>query len=115
MAQQCVTSSPVEIKHTLEQLLSIWQTPWVLLTVSLKLLFDLEMNLHPANIDHPQHYQTEGIECIDAIRAQMTDEEYRGFLKGNVLKYMWRERKKGGTESLMKAQWYLNKLVTDIP
>ena len=38
-------------------------------------------------------------------------EEFRGFLKGNVLKYMWRERMKGGTESLEKAQWYLTQLV----
>ena len=69
------------------------------------------MNLHPANVDHPQHYQTEGLECIDAIRAQMSPDEYRGFLKGNVLKYLWRERRKGGTESLLKAQWYLDRLI----
>ena len=62
-------------------------------------------------VDHPQHYQSSTIECIDAIQAQMTPEEFRGFLKGNVLKYMWRERMKGGTESLEKAQWYLTQLV----
>ena len=63
-----------------------------------------------SEVDHPQHYQTERLECIDAIQAQMTPEEFRGFLKGNVIKYVWRERRKGGTESLHKAQWYLNKL-----
>ena len=62
-------------------------------------------------VNHPQHYQSSTIECIDAIQAQMTPEELRGFLKGNVLKYMWRERMKGGTESLEKAQWYLTQLV----
>ena len=62
-------------------------------------------------VNHPQHYQSSTIECIDAIQAQMTPEEFRGFLKGNVLKYMWRERMKGGTESLLKAQWYLTQLV----
>tara|TARA_Y100000768_G_C23915643_1_gene652244 strand:- start:871 stop:1086 length:216 start_codon:yes stop_codon:yes gene_type:complete len=62
-------------------------------------------------VNHPQHYQSSTIECIDAIQAQMTSEEFRGFLKGNVLKYMWRERMKGGTESLEKAQWYLTQLV----
>jgi len=62
-------------------------------------------------VNHPQHYQSSTIECIDAIQAQMTPEEFRGFLKGNVLKYMWRERMKGGTESLEKAQWYLTQLV----
>ena len=64
-----------------------------------------------SNVNHPQHYQSSNIECIDAIQAQMTPNEYRGFLKGNVLKYLWRERMKGGTESLNKAQWYLEKLL----
>ena len=64
-----------------------------------------------SNVDHPQHYQSGSIECIDAIEAQLTAEEFRGFLKGNVLKYMWRERMKGGKETLQKAQWYLNELV----
>ena len=63
------------------------------------------------NVDHPEHYQSGTIECIDAIEAQLTPEEFRGFLKGNVLKYMWRERMKGGRETLQKAQWYLNELV----
>ena len=66
-----------------------------------------------SKIDHPKHYKSGDIECIDAIEAQLTAEEFRGFLKGNVLKYMWRERIKGGTESLCKAQWYLNKLIGD--
>ena len=68
------------------------------------------MNLF--NVDHPEHYSG-SIECIDAIKAQMTPEEYRGFLKGNVLKYLWRERQKGGVESLHKAQWYLTKLINE--
>ena len=63
------------------------------------------------NVNHPQHYQSSGLECIDAIGAQMTPEEFRGFLKGNVIKYMWRERMKGGTESLLKANWYLDQLI----
>ena len=64
-----------------------------------------------SNVNHPQHYQSSNLECIDAIRAQMTPEEFRGFLKGNVLKYMWRERMKGGNESLLKANWYLDQLI----
>ena len=62
-------------------------------------------------VDHPDHYQSGTIECIDAIEAQLTPEEFRGFLKGNVLKYMWRERMKGGKETLQKAQWYLNEMI----
>lgn len=63
------------------------------------------------NVNHPSHYTDGGIECIEAIEAQLTPEEYRGYLKGNVAKYVWREKHKGGTESLQKAQWYLTRLI----
>ena len=59
---------------------------------------------------NPTHYKGT-IECIDAIESTMTKEAYRGYLKGNVLKYMWRYEKKNGVEDLEKAQWYLNKLI----
>jgi len=62
-------------------------------------------------VNHPAHYTEGGIECIEAIEAQLTPEEYRGYLKGNVAKYVWREKHKGGNESLRKAQWYLDRLV----
>lgn len=63
-------------------------------------------------VNHPYHYTSGGgIECIEAIESALTNEEYRGFLKGNVLKYCWRERHKGGTESLKKAQFYLDRLI----
>ena len=64
------------------------------------------------NVNHPSHYTDGGIECIEAIEAQLTPEEYRGYLKGNVAKYVWRERHKGGIESLQKAQWYLTQLIS---
>jgi hypothetical protein len=67
--------------------------------------------LQPDLVNHPPHYLDGGIECIEAIEAQLTAEEYRGYLKGNCVKYLWRERLKGGTESLQKAQWYLERLV----
>lgn len=63
-------------------------------------------------VNHPSHYADGGsIECIEAIESALTDEEYRGYLKGNIQKYVWRERNKGGTESLKKAQWYLDRLI----
>lgn len=62
-------------------------------------------------INHPDHYTTGNIECIEAIEAALTPEEFRGYLKGNILKYVWRERHKGGTESIEKANWYGMKLV----
>ena len=70
--------------------------------------------IHYAECDevkHPDHYTSGKIECIAAIKAMLTAEEYRGYVKGNVLKYIWRERKKGGDVSLQKAAWYLDSLI----
>jgi hypothetical protein len=63
------------------------------------------------SVEKPSHYASGDIECIDAMRAQMSKEEFEGHMKGNVVKYMWRWREKGGVESLKKARWYLNKLI----
>lgn len=63
-------------------------------------------------VNRPVHYTSGGVECIDAIAAALTSDEFRGFCKGNVLKYTWREKHKGGEESLKKAEWYLKRLVT---
>jgi hypothetical protein len=72
----------------------------------------VDHNLHFFDpVEKPMHYAAGSVECIDAIEAQLTPEEFRGYLKGNIAKYMWRERKKGGKESLKKARWYLNKLI----
>lgn len=62
-------------------------------------------------INNPPHYTQGGIECIDAIRAALTDEEFRGYCKGNMLKYVWRERHKGGDEDIQKAKTYANFLM----
>lgn len=72
---------------------------------------DKERPVLTDNVNHPSHYTDGGIECIEAIEAQLTPEEYRGYLKGNVAKYVWREKHKGGIESLKKAQWYLTRLI----
>jgi hypothetical protein len=63
----------------------------------------------PDYVNNPPHYTKGEIECIDAIKAALTPEEFAGFCKGNALKYVWRERHKGGPESLAKAVWYLDR------
>lgn len=63
---------------------------------------------------NPSHYKNGEIECINAIKASMSIIEFKGYLKGNVQKYLWRYDKKNGLEDLQKAQWYLNKLVSEI-
>ena len=65
-------------------------------------------------VNHPVHYCRGGIECIDAIRGSMSAEAYRGFLKGNVMKYVFRYEAKNGIEDLRKAQWYLERLIGEI-
>lgn len=70
----------------------------------------------PDLVNHPPHYQSpNGIESIDAIEAALTPEEFRGFCKGNALKYCWREKHKGGDQDLAKAAWYLNRLKKETP
>ena len=63
-------------------------------------------------VNRPKHYTAGGIECLDAIAASMTPIEYVGFLKGQVLKYIWRYRLKGKpAEDLKKARFYLDRLI----
>ena len=64
----------------------------------------------PDPVNHPPHYKQGSIECIDAIRAALTEEEFRGYCKGNVLKYVWRERHKGGDQDLGKATFYMGEI-----
>lgn len=60
---------------------------------------------------NPNHYKTGGIETFDYMQAKLTSHELDGYMKGNIIKYVSRERLKNGTEDLKKAQWYLDKLV----
>ena len=71
-------------------------------------------NLESAKVDmvnHPSHYTSGKIEVISIMEDQLTDEEYRGYIKGQVIKYVTRERHKNGLEDLKKAAWYLNRLI----
>ncbi len=65
----------------------------------------------PDNVNHPKHYTNGSIECIDAIEAALTPEEFRGYCKGNAMKYIWRESLKGKTEDFKKAKWYVNRAI----
>lgn len=64
-------------------------------------------------VNSPEHYKAGGIETIDYIEAKATEEELRGYLKYNVIKYLSRAKYKGNDlQDLKKAQWYLNRLVS---
>ena len=67
------------------------------------------------NVNNPSHYNSGAVECIDAIEAMLSPEEYIGYLRGNSLKYRWRFRYKGKpVEDLQKANWYEQRLLTFI-
>jgi len=62
-------------------------------------------------VNKPKHYNTGNIECIEAIEESMSSVAFKGYLKGNCMKYLWRYDYKGKqVEDLNKAKWYLNKL-----
>lgn len=61
-------------------------------------------------VEKPVHYNSGGIEAIEAIMAA-TNDLGEGYLQGNILKYVWRYRYKNRIEDLKKARWYLNKLI----
>ena len=63
------------------------------------------------NAINPAHYQKGGVECIEAIEASMSKEAFKGFLKGNCIKYIYRYENKNGAEDLRKAEWYLLRLI----
>tara|TARA_R110000796_G_scaffold51264_9_gene120818 strand:+ start:2756 stop:3184 length:429 start_codon:yes stop_codon:yes gene_type:complete len=66
----------------------------------------------PDPVNNPSHYNTGGVEAIQAIEASMSTEAFQGYLKGNCMKYIWRMSYKGkAKEDTLKAQWYLNRLI----
>jgi len=60
---------------------------------------------------NPDHYKTGGIETIDYIQAKLTQDQFKGYLMGNVIKYLSRHEQKNGREDLSKARWYLNRML----
>lgn len=65
-------------------------------------------------IDKQEHYTANGIEPIEIMRQNMTQDEYRGFLLGNIIKYPLRYKRKNGLEDLKKAKTYLTWLINDV-
>jgi len=76
-------------------------------------LFHPEDKHDPVN--KPDHYNVGAIEAIEAIKASMPPNEFRGYLKGNLMKYVWRYDYKGKpVEDLRKARWYLERLIEEL-
>lgn len=62
-------------------------------------------------VNHPSHYETNGIECFDAMTASQGVEAVKNFCACNAFKYIWRYSHKNGIEDLKKANWYINKRI----
>lgn len=66
-------------------------------------------------VNAPAHYTAGGIECIDYLKAKLSVEEFKGFLRGNVVKYLSRAGlKSDAVEDLKKAAWYLQRLIREV-
>ena len=65
-----------------------------------------------SQVDHPAHYGGDTpYEVIKVLEAWLNHDEFVGFLKGNIIKYNARARRKGGDQDYAKAAWYQNYLV----
>lgn len=65
---------------------------------------------------NPNHYKSGAVECIDALRAALTPEEFRGYCKGSAMAYLWRlGRKDAPEQEAKKALWYINWLAGKDP
>lgn len=62
-------------------------------------------------VNSPAHYTKGQYEVVDVIKDWLTPEEFRGYIKGNTIKYVSRERYKNGDEDLFKTIFYLNYLM----
>ena len=76
-------------------------------------LLDKQMFPKEDVINHPAHYNKGDIEAIDYIEQQLS-EYFKYYLVGNVYKYLHRWEYKDGLQDLKKAQWYLNRMISDI-
>jgi hypothetical protein len=61
------------------------------------------------------YYDVGGICCIDFIKAKLTPDEFKGFLKGNLIKYVGRAGHKSAdpTSDYNKAAEYLKWLMNE--
>lgn len=63
-------------------------------------------------IDHPAHYNQNGIECFDVIKAAIGVDGFKNFCEGNLIKYVYRMRLKGQyLNDLKKARFYADTLI----
>jgi hypothetical protein len=74
----------------------------------------------PSTLDKPlassyqvggEHYKSKKVQPWDAMESWMSPEQFEGFLRGNVIKYIARYKDKDGLKDVQKARHYLDKLI----
>lgn len=65
-------------------------------------------------VEKPKHYADRMVEVITYIEDNMSPEAYRGYLEGNLIKYVSRYKTKNGKQDLLKAKWYLERLISKL-
>lgn len=70
-------------------------------------------NKQNEEVNHPSRYGGDTVyECIKVLKAWFSPDEYKGFLRGNFIKYVCRLGKKdNNVQELKKARFYLDKLI----
>lgn len=75
--------------------------------------YDRMVDAHEDMVEHPSHYTAGAVECIDAIESAVTGlTGAEAVLTAQVIKYIWRFKRKNGVEDLKKARWYLDRLIS---
>ena len=65
-------------------------------------------------VNHPSHYTSGGVECIEALKAATVGlEGIEAICTANAIKYLWRWKRKNGVEDLKKAAWYIQRLIDE--
>lgn len=80
------------------------------ITKSIEQKFDVSDTNHPVRYGGDSEY-----ECIKVLKAWLNEDEYKGFLKGNAIKYLCRLGKKDSEKKeLEKSMWYISKLMEEV-
>lgn len=70
------------------------------------------MEINNESVNHPNHYCTGPIECIDAMISAYGEKDVEIFCRLNAFKYLWRSKHKNNyIQDLKKANWYTNKAI----
>tara|TARA_S200002703_G_scaffold12674_1_gene11266 strand:+ start:524 stop:745 length:222 start_codon:yes stop_codon:yes gene_type:complete len=62
-------------------------------------------------VNHPDHYTAGSKEFLDIAKDFLSEEQFKGALIFNIFKYLFRYERKNGIEDLLKAEFYLKRLI----